>query len=359
MKSKLIIISLLSTLIPITVNATGGGLRKNTLKTCPDGVTYGMHSDGNGGTHWHVAITNGKNYYADGQAIYDDPCPGYYKNEGTAEATNGESSSNYNTSQDTNNSNNSGNSSNTNYSNGYSNNNNTSPSTNYPNSYSNNSNNFNYITPNIEEKSNDSSIKQIIIDGEEIIVSDNMNFKTDKKKVSIEIEANNQNAKVDYENKELEFGNNIININVVAENGDKKDYILNINKIRGIGEVELKEFILGSDIVEFKNKKATITKLKNESSLDYSYKLSSENGKFKMYLNDKEVTKLKSLKESDIIKIIIIDENDNENSYEVTIKDAPIIYSIIIYGLTALVMISPMIGVIIAMIIKRKKNKKI
>lgn len=53
--------------LPLTANATGGGLRKNSIKTCPNGVTYGTHSDGHGGTHWHVAVTNGTNYYADGK----------------------------------------------------------------------------------------------------------------------------------------------------------------------------------------------------------------------------------------------------------------------------------------------------
>lgn len=78
------------------VFATGGGLRKNSIKTCPDGVTYGMHGDGNGGTHWHRAATNGTNYYAVDGAIYSDPCPGSVHNEGTAERTNGGSSNSSN-----------------------------------------------------------------------------------------------------------------------------------------------------------------------------------------------------------------------------------------------------------------------
>lgn len=78
------------------VFATGGGLRKNSIKTCPDGVTYGMHGDGNGGTHWHRAATNGKNYYAVDDAIYGDPCPGSVRNEGTAERTNGGASNSSN-----------------------------------------------------------------------------------------------------------------------------------------------------------------------------------------------------------------------------------------------------------------------
>lgn len=59
----------------VNVYASGGALRKKSIKTCPNGITYGLHSDGKGGTHWHVAITNGKNYYPDGEAIMSDPCP--------------------------------------------------------------------------------------------------------------------------------------------------------------------------------------------------------------------------------------------------------------------------------------------
>lgn len=44
-----------------------------------------MHRDGHGGTHWHVAVTNGNHYYADGEAIYNDPCPGYNKMRGLLE----------------------------------------------------------------------------------------------------------------------------------------------------------------------------------------------------------------------------------------------------------------------------------
>lgn len=87
---KIFALVFMITIFSITnVFATGGGLRKNSIKTCPDGVTYGMHGDGNGGTHWHRAATNGKNYYAVDDAIYGDPCPGSVRNEGTAERTNG------------------------------------------------------------------------------------------------------------------------------------------------------------------------------------------------------------------------------------------------------------------------------
>lgn len=148
-------------LLPLTVNATGGGLRKNSIKTCPNGVTYGMHSDGHGGTHWHVAVTNGNKYYADGEAIYSDPCPGYNKNEGTAGATGGSSNSSSNSSG------------------------NGGKSSNYGNNYSNNNTQNNSQKEVVIEKSKDNSIKEVSIDNEQITVSDNMNFKTEKNMLTL------------------------------------------------------------------------------------------------------------------------------------------------------------------------------
>lgn len=91
MKKKLIIFLWLVIILfgfNCNVYATGGGLRKNTIKTCPNGITYGLHSDGSGGTHWHIAITNGNNYYVSGDAILDDPCSSVTKNKGTASSRN-------------------------------------------------------------------------------------------------------------------------------------------------------------------------------------------------------------------------------------------------------------------------------
>ena len=322
-------------LLPLTVNATGGGLRKNSIKTCPNGVTYGMHSDGHGGTHWHVAVTNGNNYYADGEAIYSDPCPGYNKNEGTAGATDGSSNSSSSSSG-----------------NGGTNNNYSS---------SNNNTQNNSSKEGVIEKSKDNSIIELVIDDEQITVSDNMNFKTEKKHVDIKIEANDSKAKVEFENKDLSFGENIINITVIAENGDKKNYTLTINKIMGKGTATIKKFVLGSSEVEFENNKATITKLKNETSLDYSYELSDAKAKLKIYLNEKEITKLESLKENDKIKLIVLDENDNQNIYEIIITDYPAIVSTIINALAIIIavgiMIPPIVGIIIVVIVIKNKKK--
>ena len=47
--------------------------------------------------------------------------------------------------------------------------------------------------------------------------------------------------------------------------------------------------------------------------MEYSYELSDEKAKLIIYLNEKETTELKPLKENDIIKLVVVDDNDNEN----------------------------------------------
>ena len=87
-KFVVLILCLLGMIIPFDVSATSGALKKDSIKTCPDGITYGYHKDG-AERHWHVAVTNGENYYPSGDAILSDPCPGYTKNSGTAGSTSG------------------------------------------------------------------------------------------------------------------------------------------------------------------------------------------------------------------------------------------------------------------------------
>lgn len=152
------------------VFASGGGLRKNSIKTCPNGVTYGLHSDGNGGTHWHIAITNGSNYYANGEAIFSDPCPNSSGNNGTAGSTDQSSYSNNNSSNNSENNN----------------------TTNYKRNNSSNSNNTVISKP----KSSDTTIKSIKIDNENVLISENMEYKTVKKNVDIEVIPNDLKSTV-------------------------------------------------------------------------------------------------------------------------------------------------------------------
>ena len=198
-KRILIAISFILLIVPFDVYATGGGLRSSSIKTCPNGVTYGLHSDGNGGTHWHKAAHNDNNYYAVGDAIYSDPCPGYTKNGGTAQHTTGGSSSSNNNS-------------------GYS-------SKNYSQAQ--------------QEKSNDTSLKSVKVNDTYVEISDDMQVDSEKKKASIRVETNNYKAKAEVENRDLVAGENIFDILVTAENGEQKTYKLTINKLTKNGSAKI------------------------------------------------------------------------------------------------------------------------
>lgn len=325
-KNYSILFILLLVIVPLNVNATGGGLRKNSIKTCPNGITYGLHSDGNGGTHWHKAATNGKNYYADGDAIMSDPCPNSTENKGTAESTgqNNSSSSNNNTKP---------------------NNNNSSSAT------------INKPITQEKPKSNDVSLKSVIVEDENIVISDSMLYETTKKNVEINITPNDDKTKVIFTNEELKEGDNLININVVAENGDKKEYKLIITKTKEVGTATIKKFILGAGEVKFENNKAIIKKLANETSLEYSYQLSHYDANLVIYHNGQKIEKLENLKDGDILKLVVIDKNENENIYEIQITDASPIYTFIIYGIATLIMFAPIIGIVIFIIYKKRKKQ--
>ena len=71
MKKISVILLFLILMIPSTVLATPGYLRSDSIKTCPNGKTYGKHGNG----HWHQAKKEGSRYKAIGSPISKDPCP--------------------------------------------------------------------------------------------------------------------------------------------------------------------------------------------------------------------------------------------------------------------------------------------
>lgn len=112
--------------------------------------------------------------------------------------------------------------------------------------------------------------------------------------------------------------------------------------------------------MDFKNGKATINKLRNESSLEYSYELDDINAKVKILVDGKEnidKNKINNLRDESIIEIIVYDEYENQNKYEINVNDSSLIMTIIIYRLITLIILSPF--VIIGVIIYFSKRKKI
>lgn len=266
-KYKILFFIIVSYLILLpNAHATGGGLRRASIKTCPDGVTYGMHSDGKGGTHWHRAATNGDNYYAVGDAIYSDPCPGNSGNKGTAEGTHGGS-----------NDSGSSNNTNSNLSNGNNNSNSSSNS-----GVSN--------VPPVVTKSDDATIKTITIDGKSIEVKDEMIFETKRESIDINVITNHSKASVkingDKDNLKAE---NKFEIIVTAESGNTKTYTLNVNRKPGISKTKLSLKI--NDIsASFDNKNYyETTELFYTNTIKFTYTLSNERSSVKILKNKKKL----------------------------------------------------------------------
>lgn len=295
MKKCLYLILLMTIFVvgSIEVNASSGALRKASIKTC-NGITYGKHSSDN---HWHVAEESDGKYYATGDPIYSDPCS---------------SSSN---SSNADNSNNSGGSSNNSSSNNNSNggtisNNNTT--TTKPNSSS--SSNTNTSTEKEEVKSNDNTLKIIIIDGKEIDVKDNIDYSTTKEKISIETTTNDKKAKYEIKNNStLEIGENKISIEVTAEDGTTKTYNINVKRDKILSSDTGIKVIINDEEVSFSDNKATIYVSATEINLKIDYTLNDENAKV-------EMDKIEELKTGDNeLKIKVIAEDGTEKEYEIII----------------------------------------
>ena len=80
------------------------------------------------------------------------------------------------------------------------------------------------------KKSEDTSLKYIKIDNQEITISDEIIYENNKKNIELNIEPTDNKSKVEFNNKELILGKNEIIIKVTAEAENIKEYKLIITR---------------------------------------------------------------------------------------------------------------------------------
>ena len=323
------------------VSATPGQLRKSSIVTC-NGKTYGSHGDG----HWHEAEKDGDRYYAIGDPISTNPCENV-QNESNANNDNANNSA-----QD----NNQSSSSNESVQNEPSTDNSTSSnSSTQDNNQNNNSNNNVDDSVSEDNKSNDTSLKTLRVNDDFIEINENMTYETIDDKVNIVAIPNNNKATVNYEETiNLVIGDNVVNIVVIAENGDELEYKLNIIRNEEVDELSDNTNIVikvDDEEVKFNSYISDVINITNGvDSLNITYELEDENSSVEIIGNEN----LKVGENEITIKVTA--ENGEVQEYKIIVdknsKTEDVIYTIIALGIMA----GAVYGVVV--LIRKFKNKQ-
>ena len=265
------------------VYATSGRLRKNSIKTC-NGITYGQHSSDN---HWHVAVRNSDgSYNASGDPIYLDPCASSSNSSSSSGNTSGSSNTNSSSS-------------------------NTISGSSKPASTP-VATPVSIPTPTPELSSN-TSLKSVTVDGNSIEVSDWMEYQTTNERVDIVVETADSNATYTVHNRDLLEGENPIEIEVTAPNGDIKSYTLTVVREELSDNTNIHVIIDGEEITFDSMGNAEVTVSSTTEQIEYTYTLEDENAAV-------ETEEIETLQTGDnLMKFLVTAQDGTQKTYEITI----------------------------------------
>ena len=162
-------------------------------------------------------------------------------------------------------------------------------------------------------KSSDNTLKTVTVDGENIEISNQMNYKTKNEKIDILVETNDSRASYNIDDQTLNVGVNIINIKVTAENGDVKNYKLVVNREKLSSNTNIK-IVVDDNEINFTLGKADIDVSSDTKNLNYKYKLEDENSKV-VVDGDKDLKSGENL-----VTFTVIAEDDTEVKYELKVN---------------------------------------
>lgn len=162
-------------------------------------------------------------------------------------------------------------------------------------------------------KSSDNTLKTVTVDGENIEISNQMNYKTKNEKINILVETNDSRASYNIDDQTLNVGVNIINIKVTAENGDVKNYKLVVNREKLSSNTNIK-IVVDDDEINFTLGKADIDVSSDAKNLNYKYELEDENSKV-VVDGDKDLKSGENL-----VTFTVIAEDGTEVKYELKVN---------------------------------------
>lgn len=178
----------------------------------------------------------------------------------------------------------------------------------------------NYVPqqPIIKEKpkSSDASLKKVTINDENINISDSMSYLTTEENVHIYAAANDTKATTDYDyNVDLAIGDNDIVIKVTAENGDIKEYKINIVREKVLSNNKNIKIRIKDEEVVFNSFESKIFYLNNsENKIDIKYELEDKNAKAEIIGNEN----LKVGKNKVIVRVTA--ENGEKQDYIINVE---------------------------------------